>query len=53
MRHSTSKWTADLYTDLGLEDLGADAWVLPPIEAGETPATPEGAEPADGEVSAA
>jgi integrase len=49
MRHSTIKLTSDLYTDLGLEDLGADAWVLPPIETGEAPAAPEATDQGDGE----
>ena len=31
MRHSTIKLTADLYTDLGIEDLGAEVWNLPTL----------------------
>ena len=31
MRHSTIKLTADLYTDLGIEDLGAEVWNLPKL----------------------
>jgi integrase len=31
MRHSTIKLTADLYTDLGLEDIGKTVWSLPPL----------------------
>jgi integrase len=29
MRHGTINLTASLYTDLGLEDAGADGWILP------------------------
>jgi integrase len=31
MRHSTVKLTADLYNDLGLEDIGKTVWTLPPL----------------------
>jgi integrase len=31
MRHSTIKLTADLYNDLGLEDIGKTVWSLPPL----------------------
>jgi hypothetical protein len=51
MRHSTIKLTSDLYTDLGLEDLGAESWVLPPLEpapprteAGPTPSNEDAAD---------
>ena len=29
MRHSTIQLTADLYTDLGLEEIGENVWTLP------------------------
>ncbi|MFO0878158.1 MAG: hypothetical protein U0840_12480 [Gemmataceae bacterium] len=31
MRHSTIKLTADLYGELGIDDLGEDVWSLPPL----------------------
>ncbi|MFO0880754.1 MAG: hypothetical protein U0840_25760 [Gemmataceae bacterium] len=31
MRHSTIKLTADLYGELGIDDLGEDVWALPPL----------------------
>jgi hypothetical protein len=31
MRHSTIKLTADVYNDLGLEDIGKTVWTLPPL----------------------
>jgi integrase len=31
MRHSTIKLTADLYTQLGIDDLGDEVWSLPPV----------------------
>ncbi len=35
MRHSTIKLTADLYGELGIDDLGEDVWSLPPLRAFE------------------
>jgi hypothetical protein len=35
MRHSAIKLTADLYTDLGLEDVGESVWSLPRIMPGK------------------
>jgi integrase len=37
MRHSTIRLTADLYADLGLEDIGKTVWTLPPLLEGEAP----------------
>ena len=31
MRHSTSKLTADLYGELGIDDVGEDVWNLPTL----------------------
>src|SRR5262249_1321871 len=37
MRHCTIRLTADLYADLGLEDIGRTVWALPPLLEGTAP----------------
>jgi hypothetical protein len=40
MRHSTIKLTADLYGELGMEDVAEDVWTLPPMFSTANPSEP-------------
>jgi hypothetical protein len=41
MRHATIRLTADLYTDLGLEDAAGGTWELPELGIGTAQGTAE------------